>query len=586
MTDRSSSDEVERRTRALVRPDPEIEALSSDQIGELIQDLRTHQIELEIQNEELRVAQRALAEARDRFVHLYDFGPVGYVTLSERGLILEANLTLARMLGEERPALIGKSIVQWAMTSEHADAIWLHCQKLGRMVESGSCEVMLRDGGDGFWAKLESERVEDPDDGEVRIRSAVLDVTDQRAAEEERRRLEQEIFRIQKIESLVAVAGGVAHDFNNLLTVILGHAELVLSEAPHDSTTRESARGIEQASRFAADLCRQLLEYAGGGFSRIELLDLSTLVRGMLRLLQASISKDATLELRLADELPAIEGDATKVRQVVMNLVANAAEAIGGRGGTIRVSTERVADGRAFLATRTSNAGEGPAGVCVLLEVSDTGCGMDAATQTRIYDPFFSTKFTGRGLGLSSVLGIVRTHRGVISVRSDVGEGASFWVLFPTVDRSALATTSPTTTEVLAEPAAMSLVGGTVLVVDDEPLVRHLTERVLSAAGCEVLTAGSGREALAIYQEHGAKIAVVLLDLTMPDLGGHETLLALRGIRPGVRVVLMSGYGEREVLDGLEEAELPTSFLQKPYTGAQLIEILRRAAPEGTFRSP
>jgi len=407
--------------------------------------------------------------------------------------------------------------------------------------------------------------------GEVNVLALMQDMTERKQAEEGRRVMEAQMQQAQKLESLGILAGGIAHDFNNLLMAILGHADLALAEMPAEAPAREDVREIEHAAHRAAELCRQMLAYAGKGRFAVEPLDLSRLVHEMTHLLQVSISKKALLRGQFAEGLPAMEADPSQVRQVVMNLVINASEAIGDNEGVIAINTGVLAcDGAAL---RSSQMAEVPAaGTYVYVEVADTGCGMDAETRARIFDPFFTTKFTGRGLGLAAVLGIMRTHKGAVQVDSEPGRGTTFRVLFPVSCR--------TVPESVAGAAVELWQGsGTILVVDDEESVREVAVAFVERSGLRALMASDGREAVRLFQEHASEIGCVVLDLTMPHMDGEETYRELRRIRPDVRVLLASGYSEEEINRRFAGQQL-AGFIEKPYQmstlNAKLREVLTR----------
>ena len=409
----------------------------------------------------------------------------------------------------------------------------------------------------------------DEDDRVTHYEGYVLDITERKRAEEERRQLELQIQHAQKLESLGVLAGGIAHDFNNLLVGVLGYAGLAEMELPADSPARESVQKIEKAARRAADLTRQLLAYSGRGRFAVEWVDLPALVEEMAHLLQTSVSKKARLEYDFARDLPPIEGDATQLRQVVMNLITNASDALGDQSGAITLRSGVVHVDRDELA-ETYLSADLPEGPYVYVEVSDTGCGMDEETLAKIFDPFFTTKFPGRGLGLAAVLGIVRGHRGALKVTSEPGRGSTFRVLLPCGGRPEA--------PVEAEPAPGGnwRGAGTILVVDDEESVRAVAQLILERSGFAVLTAVDGREALDVFRAHRDEIALVLLDLTMPHLSGEETLQELRRISADVRVILSSGYNEQEVA-GRDAGKSPVRFIQKPYSPSALIEKVREA---------
>ena len=401
-----------------------------------------------------------------------------------------------------------------------------------------------------------------------------LDVTERRRLEEER--MERRLQQSQKLESLGLLAGGIAHDFNNLLVGMLGHATLAMAENHIAPPLREHLERIESAAQRAADLTRQLLAYSGQGRFVVETIALSELVYDMAQLLQITISRRAELQFDFAKELPSIDADAAQVRQVVMNLITNASSALGEAPGTIRLATSEVSLDPEDLPGIEVSAGTLEPDHYVVLEVSDTGRGMDAAVRERMFDPFFTTRDDGHGLGLAAVLGIVRGHGGAIQVESEPGNGTTIRLWFPASERS--------TNRGLPTLEAFDVGhGGCVLVVDDERAVRTLARAALERAGYEVECAVGGLEALKAFESAPDRFGLVLLDLTMPELDGEQTFRTLRRIRPGVRVLLSSGYTEQEATSQFAGRGL-AGFLQKPYRAAELVarvdELMSAAGPQ------
>jgi signal transduction histidine kinase/CheY-like chemotaxis protein len=397
------------------------------------------------------------------------------------------------------------------------------------------------------------------------------EITERRRMQVEQQALEAKMQQTQKLESLGLMAGGIAHDFNNMLTSILGNANLALMDTPEGLPAQDCLREVIKSSQRAADLCGQMLAYSGRGRFLIEAVHLSTLVRETAGMLELSVSKRARLELKLANDLPPVEADATQLRQVVMNLVINASEAIERKDGVITVTTSVQRCDQDFLEEAIA-VDALPEGDYVLLEVSDNGCGMDAATQEKIFDPFFTTKFTGRGLGLAAVLGIVRGHGGTIRVQSQPQAGTTFTILLPPAP-DAKDMSRPKATSVKEQQSPHH--HGVVLLVDDEFPVRTVAKRLLERLGFQVLTAKDGQEAIILYRDKSAEIDCVLLDLTMPELDGIATLHELRRIRPEVRAVLTSGYSEHELGRQFAQDGL-AAIVQKPFTIEALSETLER----------
>ncbi|MCX7819505.1 MAG: PAS domain S-box protein [Kiritimatiellae bacterium] len=412
------------------------------------------------------------------------------------------------------------------------------------------------------WVELYAYPMRDPVTGEVTgVVEFVRDITARRKAEEEKRRIEARMTEVQRLESLGVLAGGIAHDFNNILMAILGNAELAAQDLPSHSPVRVNLQEIALSARRAAELCRQMLAYAGRGRFVVEIFDLNRLVDEMLGLLRTTISKRAVLNVHLEPNIPPVRADPSQIRQVVMNLVINASEALGDRSGTITVRTGVTRCDRAYLdqAAFETNL---PEGLYVLLEVADTGCGMDPATLGRIFEPFFTTKFAGRGLGLSAVLGIVRAHKGGIKVYSEPGKGSLFKVLLP-------ASPAPIVEEPALLPELAGHEGGLVLFVDDEESVRALGGRMLERMGFRVVLAADGREALEMFSNRPKEWVLVVLDLTMPRMDGEETFRRLREVRPDLPVILASGYTADE-LSARFASKGFAGFLQKPFTIAEL----------------
>ncbi len=384
----------------------------------------------------------------------------------------------------------------------------------------------------------------------------------------ESRRLESKLVESAKLESLGILAGGIAHDFNNLLTGILGNASLARLELPPASLGQPMIDQIELAARRAADLCKQMLAYSGKGRFVIQRLDLNKLIEDTTHLLQISIAKNCVLRFNLAPGLPAVSADATQLRQVIMNLVINASEAIASRSGVLAVSTGVARVDEEYLRGFRPDASPAP-GDYVFIEVSDNGCGMDADTLPKIFDPFFTTKFTGRGLGLAAVLGIVRGHKGGLKVYSEVGKGTTFKLFFPVATGAAQDSTPPFPS---ATPEYRG--AGPVLVVDDEETVRTVAARMLERLGFSVVLASDGREAMEKFRATPTHFTFVLLDLTMPHLDGEETFRQMRLIRPGVRVILTSGFNRQEAVTRFTGKGL-AGFIQKPFELTNLTQVIR-----------
>jgi PAS domain S-box-containing protein len=553
----------------------EPQELSGEQARKLVHELQVHQIELEIQNEELRRVTAELEQSRNQFALLFQQAPIGYLVLNDGGLIHEVNETFCRMVGQDRKQLIGTPFSQCMQGDDRAVFLARYRAFFKSPVEKSLEAFILRARGPTFYAHMEGALISAVlsrrrSDAAPMLLLAVTDITERKWAEDKRLQLERQMQQTQKLESLGVLAGGIAHDFNNLLAIILGNASLALDELPPISSVRDSLRVIETTSLRAADLCRQMLAYSGKCLFVNEPIRLRALVEEMVSLFKASISKKAVLNLNLGERLPPLRGDPSQIGQVIMNLVINASEAIGDHNGVITISTGVLNCSRHNLrgVYLDENWTEGR---YVWLQVADTGCGMDPETQQRIFEPFFTTKFTGRGLGLSAVLGIVRSHKGMLKMESQPGKGATFTVFFP-----ASAEESASVGHEGGSSSETWKGTGTILLVDDEESVRIMGKRMLRRLGFEVLTAVDGREALDIYRAQREEIKLVLLDLTMPCMDGEETLAELRRIDPEARVVMSSGYSEGEIAARFAGKRL-SGFLQKPYALYELAQCLYRA---------
>ena len=409
--------------------------------------------------------------------------------------------------------------------------------------------------------------VKDRDGKVVGIFGIFWDITDRKRAEEERKTFDAQVQHAQKLESLGVLAGGIAHDFNNLLLAILGNADLALMDMAPEEPARENVNEIKKASQRAAELARQMLAYSGKGRFVVKALNLSALVEEMTPMLNVSVSKKAILEYNFSKDIPDIEADATQIRQVIMNLVTNASEAVGDRSSVISISTGAMEADRAYLQETYLDEGL-PEGAYVTLEVVDTGCGMSESTHAKLFDPFFTTKFTGRGLGMAAVLGIVRGHRGTIRIRSEFGEGTTVTVLFPAIRSETIAPADAGQSAGRQVDEAWKC-SGTVLLVDDEETVLAIGKRMLQRLGLKVLTARDGREGVVVFREHQDEIVCVVLDMIMPHMDGEEAFGELRRISSDVPVIMSSGYDEESVTRRFAGKDL-AGFIQKPYEFKEL----------------
>jgi signal transduction histidine kinase/CheY-like chemotaxis protein len=401
------------------------------------------------------------------------------------------------------------------------------------------------------------------------ISTIARDISAEKEAEKARLEAERSLLQTQKLESLGVLAGGIAHDFNNLLTVVLGNASLARLDVPEHGPADGAIHQIELAAIRAADLCRQMLAYAGKGRVVAEMLDLTRVIEETTDLLKVSISKNCVLDFVWARDLPPVKGDPTQLNQIAVNLIMNASDACGEKEGRISVRTGLVQADRAYLAS-TYLAPTLEPGPYVYLEVSDNGSGMNESVVSRIFEPFFTTKFSGHGLGLSAVLGIARSHNGAIKVDSTPGRGTTIRLLLP----AATGVVSPFSD---GPPPPLAWRGtGRVLVVDDENAVRETAAHILERSGFTTVRAIHGQEAVDIFQREPLSFSAVLLDLTMPVMNGEEAFRRIRELNASIPVVMMSGYNRTDSAARFAVEDI-AGFVQKPFRAENLVEALRLA---------
>jgi PAS domain S-box-containing protein len=681
------------REKAAQSPDP-IESLSPEETRRTLHELRVHQIELEMQNEELHRAQAELDASRARYFDLYDMAPVGYCTLSERGLILEVNLTAVTLLGVARRAQVNQPLSRFILP-EDQDLYYRHINRLLETGEAQECELqMLKQDGTPFWAQLAAAAARDTDgkpvsrivlsditerklqEEELRLTRAVLqaamdqspvgiaiadapggalryvndagllirggdrqslvdgvgidryvsswmlldfegtplqtdevplaraiqygetcrreliirravgddrmvissaspitnsrgkvvaaiavfmDITESKQAEREREKLELQNRQHQKAESLGRMASAIAHHFNNQLQAVMMNLEMALNDLPRHTSSSEKLAEAMQSTRKAAEVSSLMLTYLGQTVAKCEPLDLTATCRQCLSLLQAAMPKNVVLETDLPAKGPAIHSNANQVQQILTSLITNAWEACTDGSALIRLSLKAVA------ATDIPAADCFPVGwqpkdtVHACLEVADTGCGIAVKDIEKLFDPFYSTKPVGRGLGLSAVLGIVRTHGGAIAVESERGRGSIFRIFLPVCED--VLNQKPV---LPAQAPRMKGDGIAVLVVDDDAGIRNVVAASLAHQGFTVFTAQDGVEAVELFRQRQDQIRLVLCDLSMPRMDGWQTLSALRQLAPGIPVILCSGYSQAHAMQG-DHPELPQAFLCKPF---------------------
>jgi PAS domain S-box-containing protein len=369
--------------------------------------------------------------------------------------------------------------------------------------------------------------------------------------------LQQQIEHVDRLESLGVLAGGIAHDFNNILSAIIGNAGLARRKLDVDSPGQKHLENIEQSSLQAANLCKQMLAYSGKGKLIIQPVNLSGLIGDMRSLLEVSIDKNVILKFDLRQPLPTVDADITQIQQILMNLVINASEAIDKHNGVIIVSTGVMDVDEGYLQSTIHQPDASP-GSFIYMEVSDSGCGMDEATRKKIFDPFFTTKFTGRGLGMSAVLGIVHGHQGLLHLNSEPGKGTTFKIALPLSASDDVLVSKP------EDKAPVRGKSGLILVIDDEEAIREVACMVLNEMGFEVITAVDGQDGVDVFRRQQGRVTGVILDMTMPRMGGEACYHALRNIDPDLKVILSSGYSAEDATACFQGKGL-AGFIQKPY---------------------
>jgi PAS domain S-box-containing protein len=507
---------------------------------------------------ERKSIEKALAESEERYRRVVEVSPEA-IFIHYDGCFVFVNKAAADLLGAEKPEeLYGRRALDFV----HPEMRDLVAQRIKHAWQQGDNplieeELVRLDGSSVFVEMISVHLIYN---GKASVLAIARDIT-------ERKRVQEALVKTQKLESLGVLAGGIAHDFNNILMAIIGNADLALMRINRESSAAENLHNIEIAAARAADLAKQMLAYSGKGKFIVEPVDLNQLLEEMLHMLEVSISKKAVLRFDLHSPLPSVEVDATQIRQVVMNLVINASEAIGDKSGIIAITTGCMdCDSNYFKDVWfIENLS---AGFYVYLEVADTGCGMDKETMSKLFDPFFTTKFTGRGLGMAATLGIVKGHKGSIKVYSEPGKGTTFKILIPASGKP---------TEIFDGcPNNDNWHGsGIILLVDDEETIRGIGNEMLRELGFTVLTANDGKQAIEVFKTC-SDITLVILDLTMPHMDGEQCFRELKQLKPDLKVIMSSGFSEQEVTQKFVGKGL-AGFIQKPYKLSTLKEAIRNS---------
>jgi PAS domain S-box-containing protein len=516
---------------------------------------------------ERKLAEARLRESEERFRRVFEEGPLGLGLVGRDYRFLKVNSALCQMLDFSEDELLLKSFVDITHPDDVRADIELAEELFRREIPFYRMQKRyLKKGGEFIWINLTASVIRDHDGEPLYGLAMVEDITEVRRAQEQ-------AFARQKLESVGTLAGGIAHDFNNLLGGVLAQAELGLGELAAGSNPVAELKAVRDAAVRGSEIVRELMVYAGKETAVVGLVDVSQIVGEMLELLKVSVSKHALLEANLGKDLPPVRANAAQLRQIVMNLVTNASEAIGGQDGVIQVSTKCV--------RRSSDSEPIPdplaEGDYVQMEVSDTGCGMMPETQAKVFDPFFTTKSAGHGLGLAVVQGIVRDLGGSIDLVSALGKGTTFQILLPVAETADPATSDPVSG--IEEPMRPSQ-PRTVLLVEDELPLRRAVGKMLRRRGFEVFEAGDGFSAISLLRANAGEIDLILLDLTIPGASSREVVADAAQVRPDIRVILTSAYGQEMIKDMIGAPQV-RNFIRKPFQLADLVKTLENALSEG-----
>jgi PAS domain S-box-containing protein len=532
-------------------------------IGNLVQMLAEQGLVIKRQLE----SERALRESETKLKVIFNTSEAGIIVVSTLGIITYANRRMGEMFGMTLPELIGSSYSDHLHESEKEAGV----QRMAQIIKGEIKSVVLdrhyiRKDGTEFWGHLTGTRLDNAD-GSMRDQIIVIsDITERRVAEEKKLLLERQFQEAQKLESLGVLAGGIAHDFNNILAVIMCYSSLA-KQKPEKAG--EFMPEIEKAVERAAELCRQMLAYAGKTQFVESSVNVTSLVDEMLRMLKATLPQNVTIKPSISDDIPPIKADAGQLRQIVMSLVINSSEAIGEEQGEIHVSLVK----SEVMADQSEKDHTGriiPAGSYILLEVYDNGCGMDDETKKRVFEPFYSTKFPGRGLGMSAVLGITTSHGGRLQLYSQPGgKGTRIKVYLP-------CQAADTAAELPHHiPSLVPWQGsGTILLVEDEPQIMDAARGLLETLGFSVIGASNGIEAIEQYRKKAEKIRLVVTDIGMPMMSGYELFRELKKINPELPIVISSGFADTVVTSRIANEGI-AGLISKPYSFNQLRDVLR-----------
>ncbi len=515
-----------------------------------------------------KITEQRLKESEASYRELFNSAIDSIYIQDENGVFLDVNEGAVKMYGYPKEFFIGKTPEILSAPGMNDFKIVKKCLAKALKGEPQQFE---------FWGKRKNGEIfpkivrvsKGKFFGKNVIFAFSLDISESKKAEEERRIIEAQIRHTQKLESLGILAGGIAHDFNNLLTGILGNAGLARMDIPAGNPVLKSIKNIETTAVRAADLCNQLLAYSGKGRFVILPIAINVTIKEMTKLLETSLSKKIKINFEFSKESPIIEVDVSQFRQIIMNMILNASDSIGDKQGKITIKTgvlkkiERKSGLNLFLTENIKPC------KFAYIEISDDGDGMEPEVIERIFDPFFTTKSNGRGLGLSAVIGIVKGHKGIISINSKLSKGTEFRIYFPASSKLPI---HETTEDSKIEKWKSK---GLILVADDESSIIELCETILSKYGFNVISAKDGKDAIKKFRKNYEKIVLVLLDMTMPGKNGIEVMEEISNIKPDVKAILSSGYNKDDAVKNFSESGFK-DFLEKPYSPEKLIKIVKK----------
>jgi PAS domain S-box-containing protein len=537
-----------------------------DEVSRINEKLENSQLKLEAQNLELHQVTRSLQESQTRFSDLYDFAPVGYLTMDEKGLILESNLTLATMLGVKRSVLALTPLAIYLDGNTDKKKFYHYLRKIFKHTGHQRCELkLLRAGGGYTFVLLDSLVSETPAEDLKTCRTSVTDISALKQAEEMRLQAEAQLRQAQKIEAIGILAGGIAHDFNNILMAIMGNAEMAGLVLPADNKANKFLEQVLSASCRARDLVQQILTFSRRLDTKKKPLQLATVIKEALQLVRASLPSTIEISTNLASQHKVL-ADATQIHQIILNLASNACHAMRVRGGTLEV---RLSDTVLTTPLLTPH-GELAVGSYVRLEVKDTGKGIPPEVIGRIFEPYFTMNDVGEGtgMGLATVLGIVKTHGGDILVESKPGQGTTFVILLPGLEANLLEEES-------GGDKPLHKGSGRILFVDDEPALIDFGEEALTSLGYEVIAIKRSPAALEIFRANPSGFDLVITDLTMPNLTGVDLAQKIQEIRADIPIILCTGYSDQFEIEDVSKMGI-SAFLSKPLGVRQLAEVVHQ----------